>query len=413
MLQPVVLAQLRIAATPASADIRRMAFQVLIAPDKFKGTLSALGAAEAIARGWRQERPSDVVELLPISDGGDGFGELVSDCLGATVERVRTVDAAHRPQESEWWWEPNSQTAIIEAARVNGLARLPAGKYHPFELDTFGLGAVFAAALAQGARRCLVGIGGSATNDGGFGLARALGWIFLNDRGLVIERWTELHSLSQFSFPPHDRWFEEVLVAVDVQNHLLGPTGCTRVYGPQKGLGLDDFEFAERCLGRLAEVVKRELHFDAASEPGAGAAGGLGFGLRSFLGARLEPGFGLFARHAGLAERLRKAQLVVTGEGAIDVSTLMGKGVGELASLCRQANVPCLGLAGVAPDRERAREYFTTVHALAPDLTTPEDARQNAEDWLTRLAAQVARDWRAEQPAPSPDGLLTQRVENR
>ena len=367
-----------------------MDLNILIAPDKFKGTLTARAAAEAIARGWQQSRPLDRLELLPISDGGDGFGDLVSACLGAVVRKVHTVDAAHRACEAEWWWEPNAQTAIIEAARINGLAQLPRGRYHPFELDTFGLGAAFGAALAQGARRCLVGIGGSATNDGGFGLARALGWAFLNERGLVMERWTELHALSQITFPRHERGFDEVLVAVDVQNPLLGPTGCARVYGPQKGLRVEDFEFAERCLGRLADVVQIELRLDAAKEPGAGAAGGLGFGLRSFVGARLEPGFGLFARQAGLEERLKKAHLVVTGEGAIDASTLMGKGVGELAALCRQAGVPCLGLAGEVSNAAQAGQLFHRVYALAPDFVTRKQALAEPAACLERLAARAA-----------------------
>ena len=367
--------------------------KVLIAPDKFKGTLAARAAAEALARGWRQARPGDNLALLPISDGGDGFGELVSACVGAASQEIRTLDAAHRPCVSEWWWEPESRTAIIEAARVNGLAQLPPGKYHPFELDTAGLGAIFEAALAHGARRCLVGIGGSATNDGGFGLARALGWSFLNDHGQVMERWTELHALSQFTFPRRERWFDEVLVAVDVQNVLLGPFGCTRVYGPQKGLRTEDFEFAERCLGRLAEVAKRELPFDAASEPGAGAAGGLGFGLRCFLGARLEPGFGLFAQHAGLQECLCSVELVVTGEGAIDASTLMGKGVGELAARCRQAGLPCRGLGGAVADAARADNLFTKTYALAPDLTSREEALAEPALWLERLAARAASEW--------------------
>ena len=367
--------------------------KVLIAPDKFKGTLSARAAAAAMARGWRQARPGDDLTLLPISDGGDGFGELVSACVGATSRGIRTLDAAHRPCVSEWWWEPESRTAIIEAARVNGLAQLPPGKFHPFELDTAGLGAVFEAALALGARRCLVGIGGSATNDGGFGLARALGWSFLNELGLVMERWTELHALSQFTFPRRERWFDEVLVAVDVQNLLLGPSGCTRVYGPQKGLRAEDFEFAERCLGRLAQVAKRELPFDAANEPGAGAAGGLGFGLRCFLGARLESGFGLFAQHAGLQERLRSVELVVTGEGAIDASTLMGKGVGELAARCRQQGLPCLGLGGAVADAARTDKLFNKAYALAPDLTSREQALAEPALWLERLAVRAASEW--------------------
>jgi glycerate 2-kinase len=367
-----------------------MILNVLIAPDKFKGTLTAHAAANAIARGWRLARPADHMVPFPISDGGDGFGELVGASLAATTETVRTVDAAHQPCTAEWWWEPKSRTAIIEAARVNGLARLPAGKYHPFDLDTFGLGTLIESAQAKGALRCLVGIGGSATNDGGFGLARSLGWSFFNARGAEIERWTDLPSLSRCQPPPNARWPKEVLVAVDVQNPFLGPTGCSRIYGPQKGLREQDFDLAERCLGRLAEVMERQFHREIASEPGTGAAGGLGFGLRSFLGARLIPGFGLFAEQTGLKARLSAADLVVTGEGAIDSSTLMGKGVGELALLCRQAKKPCLGLGGVVPDREAAAKVFTRTYALTPDLTDRETALAKAEGSLARLAEKAA-----------------------
>jgi glycerate 2-kinase len=372
-----------------------VALKVLIAPDKFKGTLSASAAAEAMARGWRQCRPADALELDPVSDGGEGFGELVSQALGALPRTAWTEDAAHRSCQAPWWWEPKSRTAIIEAARVNGLAQLPPGKYHPFELDTHGLGALFHAAADEGAKRCLIGIGGSATNDGGFGMARALGWIFLNDHGQAIERWTEAHSLSQVRSPGSRTLFEEVLVAVDVQNPLLGTEGCARVYGPQKGLREEDFPFAERCLGRLAEVMRREFHDDPAGCPGSGAAGGLGFGLVAFLGGRLEPGFALFARQTGLLERVRRAQLVLTGEGAIDGSTLMGKGVGELAALCRKWQVPCLGLAGAVLNPSQAESRFHRVYGIVPGLASREEAMTSPASCLERLAAQAAGDWTA------------------
>jgi glycerate 2-kinase len=367
---------------------------VLIAPDKYKGTLTARAAADAMARGWRQVRPADRVTLFPISDGGDGFGELVGASLGAGIETVATMDAAHQPCMAEWRWEPKSRTAIIEAAQANGLARLPAGKYHPFELDTFGLGAVIAAARAKGAQRCLIGIGGSATNDGGFGMARSLGWTFFDERGATIERWTELHSLSRCQPPQTAGWPNEMLVAVDVQNPLLGATGCTRIYGPQKGLREEDFDLAERCLARLADVMESQSGCRAANEPGAGAAGGLGFGLRSFLEARLVPGFGLFAAHSGLKERLSAADLVITGEGSIDKSTLMGKGVGELAALCRRAETPCLGLGGAVNDRAAAAQFFTRTYAMAPDLTDRATAMANNAEWLARLAAHAASLWK-------------------
>lgn len=368
-----------------------MPLKILIAPDKFKGTLTAQQAAEAIARGWRNTRPQDELELLPMSDGGDGFGEIISQLLGAAPLTVKTVDAAHRPIEAVWWWHEPTRTAIIESALVIGLAMLPRGKYHPFELDTYGLGALLGAAAELGAKRCIVGIGGSATNDGGFGLARALGWQFFNAHEGDISRWTELHHLTMVRPVEKPRLFDELIMAVDVQNPLLGPSGCSRVYGPQKGL--TEFEFAERCLGAMAAVLEKQLHLAFATTPGAGAAGGLGFGLMTFLGAKMEPGIDIFERHARLAERVKSAQLVITGEGALDAQTLMGKGVGEIANVCQKLGVPCIGMAGVVPEPEKAKEKFMATHALTPDLTDKESALREPELWLERLAAKVAKEW--------------------
>ena len=367
-----------------------MGLRVLIVPDKFKGTLTAQEAAEVIANGWRSARKDDSIELLPMSDGGDGFGMVLGRSLPAEVRTTKTVDAAHRPISAEWWWDHGSSTAIIEAARVNGLAQLPPGKYHPFELDTFGLGELIKDAARAGAKRCVMGIGGSATNDGGFGVARAMGWEFFNAKSAVIERWTDLHTLSQIKISPRDRWFPEFSVAVDVNNPLLGATGCTRVYGPQKGLKETDFEFAERCLGCLASIAQQELHLATANEPGAGAAGGLGFGLRTFLGAKLVPGFELFAQLAGLSSRIQQAGAVITGEGAIDEQTLMGKGVGELAALCRKLDKPCIGLAGVVTNEEKARRLFSHVHSMTA-LTTDQEAKANAAKWLEEIARRAAQ----------------------
>jgi glycerate kinase len=366
-----------------------MPLRVLIIPDKFKGTLSASTAAEAIARGWRSARPQDALDLVPMSDGGDGFGEVTSALLRAKGQRVKTVDAAHRPCVAEWWWEPRTQTAIIESAAVIGLAMLPPKRFHPFELDTLGLGEMVRAAAGKGAKRCLMGIGGSSTNDGGFGLARALGWQFLDRNGQRIECWTGLGGLERIHAPQRRRWFARCVVATDVQNPLLGPRGATRVYGPQKGLRAADFAVAERCLGRLARVVEQQMGRDFAGVPGAGAAGGLGFGLQVFLGAKLTPGFDLFARHAGLERLLREADLVITGEGAIDSSTLMGKGVGQIAEHCRRMTIPCIGLAGMVSITSGAKRGFTQTHALT-ELTSVRQAKAQPGRWLERMAELVA-----------------------
>jgi glycerate 2-kinase len=346
-----------------------------------------------------------MVELLPMSDGGDGFGEVISTLIKGRPRTISTLNAAHQACKSKWWLEPRSGTAIIEAAAVIGLAMLPATRFHPFKLDTLGLGRVLKAAALGGARRCLIGIGGSATNDGGFGMARALGWTFLDRRGHPIECWTGLKDLNSVRAPEEALRFEECRVAVDVQNPLVGPRGSTRIYGPQKGLRPEDFPLAETCLRRLATVVEKAWGNPEglsgkdrdgtlpkiASLPGSGAAGGLGFGLRVFLGARLEAGFEVFARYADLEQRLRSADVVVTGEGAIDRSTIMGKGVGELARRCREIGVPCIGLAGTlgAP---APHKYFSGLASLTA-ITTTQQAKSRAGFWLERLAEKTARQW--------------------
>jgi glycerate kinase len=379
--------------------------RVLIAPDKFKGTLCAADAARAIAKGWHQARPKDALELMPITDGGDGFGRVMASLLTARPRKILTIDAAHRPCKSTWWFEPKTKTAILESARVVGLAMLPSQKFHPFKLDTFGLGAVVCAARRAGARHCLVGIGGSATNDGGFGLARSLGWQFVDSKNRSIERWTDLSRLARILPAKRRKWFNSIRVAVDVQNPLLGAKGATRIYGPQKGLHPSDFSRAESCLKRLARVCATQFECQFAKANGAGAAGGLGFGLMTFLNARLEPGFDALARLASIDKRLATADLVITGEGAIDATTFMGKATGQLAQRCRKLVIPCLALAGVMHETAQTRTNFFQSRALS-ELTSVRQAQSKAAFWLQRLACLVATDF-------EPKGLQSRKAELR
>ena len=369
-----------------------MSLRVVVVPDKFKGTLTAAAAAAAIARGWGRERPQDALELLPMTDGGDGFGEVMSNLLKAQPQRIKTVNAAHRPCVATWWWNAQTRTAIVESAQVIGLARLPPGKFHPFDLDTFGVGKLFRAAQAKGAKQILIGVGGSATNDGGFGLARAVGWQFLAADQKPILQWTDLYRLVAIR-PPSRRGFGRITVALDVQNPLLGARGATRVYGLQKGLRAEDFPHAEKCLRRLATVAHRHFGHHFAKRSGAGAAGGLGFGLMALLAAKPESGFELFARHAKLDRHLQAPDLVITGEGAIDRSTLMGKGTGEIAQRCRVRKIPCLGLAGYLAPATRRNQLFHEVRALT-DLTTMPQAKARPTEWLERLAELAARNFK-------------------
>lgn len=370
-----------------------MVVRVLIAPDKFKGTLTADAVAVAIARGWKRARPRDVLERMPISDGGDGFGAVCAALNGAKPVSTTTIDAAGKRCVVRWWWNAVEKVAIIESARVIGLAILPPGKFHPFQLDTRGLAHVLKAAAKRGARRCWIGIGGSATNDGGVGLARGLGWKFFDASGNELEQWTQLSELARVEKPAQRCWPTKIIVAVDVQNPLLGTHGCTRIYGPQKGLRPQDFAKAEAALSRLAKVVRKKTGENIAVKPGAGAAGGLGFGLAAFAGASMEPGFDLVADAVRLDAKLRRADLVITGEGRLDRSTLMGKGVGELAARCRKFKVDCWALGGSITDRETLAGKFSLVAALT-DLTSASDAKAQGARWLEQLAVQAARQFK-------------------
>jgi glycerate kinase len=366
--------------------------RVLVIPDKFKGTLRADEAAQAIEAGWREIRPQDALELLPMSDGGDGFGEIVGNLLGAQKRTSPTVNAAHESIEASWWWSDESRTAVVESANVIGLAMLPPGRFHPFELDTLGLGQLLhSIAKEHRDARLIIGIGGSATNDGGFGMGRGLGYRMLDFSGYCLDRWVALESLVKIELPREPALFREVTIACDVQNPLLGPQGASRIYGPQKGLRTEDFPAAERCLGRLVDVVKSDLGIDASDEPGTGAAGGLGYGLRVFLRGQFEPGFEIFARLAKLKEKIEAADLVITAEGSIDAQTDMGKGTGAIAKLAREHGKPCVGLAGYLPQKEN--RAFNLALGIAPELTSIEEAKRHPQRWLQQLSAAAARKW--------------------
>jgi glycerate kinase len=371
-----------------------MALRILVVPDKFKGTLSAAQAAQAIATGWSETRPHDVIDLLPMTDGGDGFGEVLGTLLTAQRQVCLTIDSAGRTRNAPWWFEPGTRTAIIETAQSNGLALLPSNRYHPFQLDTFGVAALLNAAIRAEARRIYIGLGGSATNDGGFGLARALGWTFWNSSNMPLPAWTELHQLARVQAPSQLLpTTTDLVIAVDVTNPLLGPNGATQVYGPQKGLLDADLREAEDCLTRLAHTTEQFLHRNYANEPGSGAAGGLGFGIRAFCGGRFQSGAEVFATLSGLEQRIVASDLVVTGEGTFDHQSLMGKGVGAVALACARAGKRCLCLAGsVGTEPMGVPGADFHVYSIVPAVGDLEYAKLHAGECLRQLASRVARE---------------------
>ena len=365
-----------------------MPLSVLIAPDKFKGTLTAKQAANAIASGWKEARPKDRLTQLPISDGGDGFGPLMANALPASPITIRSKDAAGKKIEA-LIWQTDNRVTLIESANLTGLAMMPEEQRNPFAVDSTGLGLALQSDAAQDSSHCFIGIGGSATNDGGFGMAATLGWSFLDKDQQPISSWPDLAQLKSIK-PPETQLSFPVTTAVDVQNLLLGPNGCTRIYGPQKGLREKDIPKAEAALTRLAEIWEAQTGEDAASLPGAGAAGGLGFGLHCFAGAEIRSGFEIYAEATGLPAKLAEADMVVTGEGTMDRQTVMGKGVGELAKLARENNCRCLGLAGKVENRPALTEHMEDCRALS-DLTSLAEAQSTAAQWLEKLARDTAQ----------------------
>lgn len=384
---------------PAFGKLCPVSSRVVIVPDKFKGTLTAMEAARAIARGWRRVRPGDRLELIPMSDGGDGFGETIALQEKGRRRRVKTVNAAGQSIWAPWWWVARSRTAIIETAKVVGLAPLPPDKFHPFDLDTYGLGILISKILEREiVARLLIGLGGSATNDGGFGMARSLGWRFRGKNREWIVRWTDLTALESIVFPTRKAKRLGVVAAVDVQNPLLGAKGASRIYGPQKGLRERDMPLAESCLARLSECFQKQTGRPEAHRPGAGAAGGLGFGCYAFLDGKSCSGFEMFAKSARLEQRLSQTDLVLTGEGAIDQSSLMGKGVGQVAKWCRDHQKPCIALGGTALQSSAAD--FWKLYAIVPEVAEKGKALEKPRLCLTQLAEKAAREWeeRAESP---------------
>jgi glycerate kinase len=236
----------------------------------------------------------------------------------------------------------------------------------------------------------LIGIGGSATNDAGFGLGLGLGYRFEDGTGSCIDRWPELDRLLHIRAPRSPVRFVHATIASDVQNPLGGPEGASRIYGPQKGLRSEDFPIADRSFERFSEVICRDLGLDCADEPGTGAAGGLGYGLRVFLNGEFEPGFDIFSEAANLPERILASDLVITGEGSIDRQTDMGKGTGAVAKLARAEGKSCIALAGVVSS-ELKSGTFNLAMGIVPTVTTREEAFRQPSESLCRLAVEAAK----------------------
>jgi glycerate kinase len=348
---------------------------VLVAPDKFKGTLSAVEATSAIGRGLLAgglER----VEPLPVADGGEGTMDCIVRALGGRLAAVEVSDPIGRRVHAAFGLTDDGRTAIVEMAQASGLWRVAPGERDPLGASTRGTGELIVAAIEAGAREVIVAVGGSATTDGGRGALEALGASFTKTKAELGEVRRLLHGV-------------KLAVACDVRNPLLGPNGAAREFGPQKGADREAVEQLEGRLREWARLARRTTGRDPADEPMAGAAGGLAGGLWAFAGAQLRPGAALVLDVLGFDSRMRDSYAVVTGEGRLDFQTLGGKAVFEVATRCRQRGVPCyavVGQDGLDAFGKRVLNIEVEAATRKSSIATAEQLEQAARRLGRRLA---------------------------
>jgi glycerate kinase len=353
-----------------------------------------LAAARAIESGLRSTLREADCDLAPLSDGGDGFLEALLAAKPATRHRVVVRGPVHSPVGASYALARGGR-AVVEAAQACGMALLGEGELDPLGASTGGVGELIAEARQNGATEFVIGVGGSASTDGGTGMARAVGYRFLDAGGAELpEGGGSLRRLARIDSSGFDRgWMMlSLTVACDVDNVLFGEGGAAAVYAPQKGAGASQVEVLDEGLRHLAEVVSRDLGVDVAAGAGAGAAGGLGFGLAAFLGAHLEPGASWFMREVGLERRLAGADMVITGEGRLDAQSSSGKAAVAAGQLARRMGVRALALVGsLGPGWEAAAAAaFDEVKEITPKGMSAVEAMGRAVDLLAAAAAAIA-----------------------
>jgi glycerate 2-kinase len=359
--------------------------KILIAPDKFKGTLNAREVAQHIAKGLLDVLPDAQIEIVPMADGGEGTAEAICEARGCSWLECKVHDPLGRRIDARYGWIEQGKLAVMEMSEAAGMRRVSEGERNPIRTTTFGVGEMILDATKRGAKEIIVGLGGSATNDGGFGMARALGFEFdcehehLDEQGQMQVRVTDLVELREIR-RPRDLVLPRIIAAVDVKNPLLGENGATRVFGPQKGANKADLDYLERALTSVADVVATEFGFDYRDQAGAGAAGGLGFGLLSFCGATIRPGFEVVAEAVGLESKMKDVDLVITGEGSLDRQTLEGKTPAGVARLARELGKPVFAIVGRATEDRELREVFEGIYQNArAGMGQQENMKRTAE----------------------------------
>lgn len=371
--------------------------RVLVAPDKFAGTLTAAEAGAAIAAGWRRRRPDDTVTVVPVADGG--LGTVAALAPNGTVHRTDVEDALGRHVEAEWLLRDDG-TAIVESAAACGLHLIAEDERDPLRAGTSGVGELVLAALDADVRRLVVGVGGTASTDGGAGLAQCLGAWLLTAPGHPLDNGGgalgDLDRVELTDLDPRLRDVE-VVVAADVDSPLVGPQGAAYGFAAQKGATLEQAAALDANLRHYAAVVGRDVPgaADIAERPYGGCGGGLGAGLMAFCGGTARDGAGVVLDLLGFAKLVVKADLVVTGEGRFDWQSLRGKAPAAVAARAQREGVPCVLLAGQveAGRRESATAGIDAAYAVADLAGSVEESLEAPAEWLEELASRVAGEW--------------------
>lgn len=373
--------------------------RIVIAPDSFKGCLNANDVAVAMRRGVQRVYPDSRIDMIPMADGGEGTVEAILSAVDGVKIKVKVTDPLGRPIEASYGLIDNGVTAIIEMASASGLPLLRDGERNPLVTSTYGTGLLIRDALERGVNKILLGIGGSATNDGGAGLAVALGAKLMDAHGQDLPSGgVALAKLVNLDISAIDPRLSKVQVEVacDVQNPLCGPEGASAVYGPQKGAQPEDIEVLDAALQNFGKRLSEVSGVNLLELAGGGAAGGLGAGVVGFLGAKLRPGSQIVLEVTSANEKIREADLVITGEGRTDFQTAYGKVPVGVAALAKNYNVPVLAISGSVegPPDFLAEQGVASCFSVSEGIATLEEAFLKVEEQLERAVWRILTVWK-------------------
>ncbi len=369
--------------------------KIVVAPDSFKESLSAMEVAQAIEKGFRAVFPDAQIEKIPMADGGEGTVQSLVDATGGKIITKEVTGPLGEKVTAFFGVLGDGKTAVIEMAAASGLHLVPMEKRNPLLTTTRGTGELILAALDEGVDHLIIGIGGSATNDGGSGMAQALGARLLDkDRNEIAPGGGSLDKLANIDISELDARLQNVKieVACDVDNPLIGQDGASHVFGPQKGATPEMVEQLDQNLAHYATILARDLGKDVAHIPGAGAAGGLGAGLLAFLDAELKSGIDIVIAATDLEEKIKDADLVITGEGKIDSQTIHGKTPIGVAKAAKKFNIPVIAICGsIADDADVVHDHgIDVLFSSLMRITTLEEALESGASNVEKTARNIA-----------------------